>query len=63
MKSVEEKALGVQVIKGVKPDQMLVRVVNDELVALMGGQKEDLVDPDSGPQVRLCIVLYPVANQ
>ena len=51
VKGVEEKALGVQVIKGVKPEQMLVRVVNDELVELMGGKKEDLVDPDSGPQV------------
>ena len=51
MKTVEEKALGVQVIKGVKPEQMLVRVVNDELVELMGGKKEDLVDPDGGPQV------------
>lgn len=51
MKKVEEKALGVKVIKGVKPDQMLVRVVNDELVELMGGKKEDLADPDKGPQV------------
>lgn len=51
VKGVEEKALGVQVIKGVKPEQMLVRVVNDELVELMGGKKEDLVDPDNGPQV------------
>ena len=55
VKGVEEKALGVQVIKGVKPEQMLVRVVNDELVELMGGKKEDLVDPDSGPQVRLLL--------
>ena len=51
VKKVEETALGVKVIKGVRPDQMLVRVVSDELVQLMGGQKEDLVDPDDGPQV------------
>ncbi len=51
VKRVEEKALGVRVIKGVKPEQMLVRVVNDELVELMGGQKEGLNDPDDGPQV------------
>lgn len=55
VKKVEEKALGVKVIKGVKPDQMLVRVVNDELVELMGGKKEDLADPDNGPQVQLYI--------
>ena len=62
VKNVEEKALGVKVIKGVKPDQMLVRVVNDELVELMGGAKEDLVDPDEGPQVRLQ-TLEPQAEQ
>lgn len=62
VKGVEEKALGVQVIKGVKPEQMLVRVVNDELVELMGGKKEDLVDPDSGPQARLLLPeLLPAA--
>lgn len=53
VKRVEEKALGVVVITGVKPEQMLVRVVNDELVELMGGQKEGLNDPDDGPQVSL----------
>ena len=51
MKKVEESALGIKVVKGVKPDQQLVKVVNDELVALMGGKQEDLVDPKDGPQV------------
>ena len=63
VKSVEEKALGVKVLKGVRPDQQLVKVVNDQLVELMGGQQEDLNDPKDGPQVckmcppaqRLCI--------
>ena len=58
VKKVEEKALGVKVIKGVKPDQMLVRVVNDELVELMGGKKEDLADPDNGPQVLCSLVIW-----
>lgn len=51
VKSVEEKALGVKVLKGVRPDQQLVKVVNDQLVELMGGQQEDLNDPKDGPQV------------
>jgi hypothetical protein len=50
--SVEAAALGVKVVKGVRPDQQLVKVVNDELVRLMGGQQEDLVDPKDGPQAR-----------
>lgn len=52
VKRVEESALGVQVLKGVKPDQQLVKVVNDELIELMGGQKQELVVPRKGPQVR-----------
>ncbi len=52
--SVEAKALGTKVIKGVRPDQQLVKVVNDQLVELMGGQQEDLNDPKDGPQVLLC---------
>ena len=51
VKSVEEKALGVKVLKGVRPDQQLVKVVNDQLIQLMGGQQEDLNDPKEGPQV------------
>ena len=52
VKSVEEKALGVKVLKGVRPDQQLVKVVNDQLVELMGGQQEGLNDPRDGPQAR-----------
>jgi len=56
VKSVEEKALGVKVLKGVRPDQQLVKVVNDQLVELMGGQQEDLNDPKDGPQVcKICL--------
>lgn len=62
VKRVEEKALGVTVIKGVKPEQMLVRVVNDELVELMGGKKEGLNDPDDGPQVILMAGLQGVGK-
>ena len=51
VKSVEETALGVKVLKGVRPDQQLVKVVNDQLIQLMGGQQEDLNDPKEGPQV------------
>lgn len=55
--SVEAAALGVKVVKGVRPDQQLVKVVNDELIKLMGGQQEDLVDPKDGPQVGVVLRL------
>ena len=54
VKRVEEKALGVKVIKGIQPSQQLVKVVNDELISLMGSKQEDLVDPSRGPQVSCC---------
>lgn len=53
VKRVEEKALGVKVIKGIQPSQQLVKVVNDELISLMGSKQEDLVDPSRGPQASL----------
>jgi len=40
--TVKQKALGADVIKAVKPGEMMVKLVHDELVHLMGGQKEDL---------------------
>lgn len=51
VKQVEETALGVKVVKGIKPDQQLVKVVNDQLIQLMGGEQQDLVKPAKGPQV------------
>ncbi len=39
---VKAKALGQDVIKSVSPGQMLVKIVNDELIQLMGGTKSDL---------------------
>ncbi|BDA48216.1 Signal recognition particle protein [Coccomyxa sp. Obi] len=60
--SVEAKALGTKVIKGVRPDQQLVKVVNDQLVELMGGQQEDLNDPKDGPQVILMAGLQGVGK-
>ena len=39
---VKAKAMGQDVIKSVSPGQMLVKIVNDELIQLMGGTKSDL---------------------
>ena len=39
---VREAALGVEVMKGVTPAQQVVKVVHDELVALLGGDDTDL---------------------
>jgi signal recognition particle subunit SRP54 len=33
---VREKAVGAEVVKSVKPGQMVVKIVHDELVAMLG---------------------------
>lgn len=40
--NVKEKALGEEVSKSLKPTEVFVKIVKDELVALLGGEKEDL---------------------
>jgi signal recognition particle subunit SRP54 len=40
--TVKAKALGQEVIKSVNPSQMMVKIVHDELVGLMGGDKTDI---------------------
>uniref|UniRef100_A0A803L2V7 signal-recognition-particle GTPase n=1 Tax=Chenopodium quinoa TaxID=63459 RepID=A0A803L2V7_CHEQI len=43
VQSVSDQAVGVGLIRGVKPDQQLVKIVKDELVKLMGGEVSELV--------------------
>ena len=40
--TVKQKALGQNVLTAVKPSQLLVKIVHDELAALMGGHATDL---------------------
>jgi len=40
--TVKEKALGMEVLKSVRPGQMLIKIVHDELAELMGSEKVEL---------------------
>ena len=40
--TVKEKALGMNVLTSVRPGQLMVKVVHDELATLMGGQAVDI---------------------
>ena len=42
IKSVQEKALGQDVMNGLNPGQMVIKIVNDELVALMGSETTEI---------------------
>ncbi len=40
--SVEERAVGADVLNGLNPGQMVVKIVNDELVSLMGPENAEI---------------------
>lgn len=40
--SVKEKALGEEVVKSLKPSEVFIKIVKDELVELLGGEKADI---------------------
>jgi signal recognition particle subunit SRP54 len=50
---VKESALGAEVIKGVSPDQQFIKIVNDELVKLMGETNAPLANVPAKPTVVL----------
>ena len=50
--TVKEKALGQNVLTAVKPSQLMVKIVHDELTHLMGGETVE-IDIDSRPAVIL----------
>lgn len=62
VQSVSEQVIGVGLIRGVRPDQQLVKIVHDELVKLMGGEVSDLVFAKSGPTVILLAGLQGVGK-
>ena len=42
IKSVEERAVGADVLNGLNPGQMVIKIVNEELVSLMGSEPVEL---------------------
>ena len=42
IKSVQERAVGQDVMNGLNPGQMVIKIVNDELVNLMGSETTEL---------------------
>ncbi|MBF2034574.1 MAG: signal recognition particle protein [Leptolyngbyaceae cyanobacterium T60_A2020_046] len=50
---VQEQALGAEVIAGVNPGQQFIKIVNDELVKLMGDTNAPLAHADTAPTVVL----------
>jgi len=55
--TIKDKALGEEVIKSVTPGQQIVKIVNDELAALMGGANSKLTYSPRGFTVYMMVGL------
>lgn len=42
VKSVEERAVGIDVLNGLNPGQMVIKIVNEEMVSLMGSETTEI---------------------
>ena len=42
VKSVEERAVGTDVLNGLNPGQMVIKIVNEEMIALMGSETTEI---------------------
>src|SRR3954464_10291006 len=51
--TVKERALGIEVLKHLNPGQQVVKIVNEELTALMGGQSAGVTFSPRPPTVIL----------
>ena len=52
--SVKEKALGMEVEKSLKPDEVFIKIVKDELVSLLGGDYVPLDTNEKFEVIMLC---------
>ena len=53
LKRIEEKAIGQKLITDVRPEQQVVKIVNDEIVSMLGSQNEGLQFGNKKPFVIL----------
>lgn len=56
VEKVRQKAVGTEVLQSLAPGQQVVRIVHDELVALMGGEQHSGLDLSAKPPVSLMLV-------
>ncbi|RZT22969.1 MULTISPECIES: signal recognition particle protein [Fictibacillus] len=57
VKKVSERAVGQEVLKSLTPGQQVVKVVNDELTALMGGEQSKIAVSNKPPTVIMMVGL------
>ena len=57
VKNVSEKAVGEEVLSSLTPGQQIVKIVNDELTAIMGGENEKIQFQNNGITVIMLVGL------
>jgi len=56
VENVRVKAVGTEVLQSLSPGQQVVRIVHDELVAIMGGHEDNSLDLAAKPPVAIMMV-------
>ena len=56
-KTVTERCIGTDVLESLTPDQMIVKIVNDELTRLMGSETRHIASNPKGPTVVMLVGL------
>ena len=57
VKNVTDRAVGAEVLESLLPAQQIVKIVNEELIALMGSKNEKLVISPKPPTVVMMVGL------
>lgn len=57
IKKVTERAVGVEVLEGLNPGQQVIKIVNEELIALMGSTQSRLTYSNRPPTVYMMVGL------
>ena len=57
VQKVRERAVGSQTLESLSPGQQIVKIVNEELIAILGGESSRLAGSDSPPSVLMLVGL------
>ena len=56
VEKVRLRAVGTEVLQSLSPGQQVIKIVNDELVAMMGGDEDNSLDLAAKPPVAIMMV-------
>ena len=55
--NIRERAVGTEVLESLTPGQQVIKIVNEELIKLMGGAKSDLIFASKPPTILMLVGL------